>query len=89
MRAKTRRSLPSRVTALGFIFVVFFGNFWLSYRLVGAGDPTWLRVGFFLGVGAVAVGGAGLLALGVRNYLWPGDPEPDDENPNQRDEGSS
>lgn len=56
MRKTTRHSMPVRITALGFIFSILFGNLWLVYLLVGGTLPHWIGYGFYLGV-VMALGG--------------------------------
>lgn len=66
MSAKSRHPLPVRITAVGFIFSILFGNLWLVYLVTSAAMPNWIGYGFYLGVVLALGGGAGTFVRFLR-----------------------
>jgi hypothetical protein len=58
-----RKSWPSRLSAVGFIMVILFGNLWLTFALLGQQVPNWARNGFALGLCLTLVGAVLLMAF--------------------------
>ena len=59
--------MPTRITALGFIFVTLGGNVWLIYTLVGDPAPTWLVALFNGGILLAILGGIGMVFWHFKN----------------------
>lgn len=68
MQSEIKKSAPAKISAIGFIVVVIFGNLWLVNAMLGTQVPFWVSYGFFTGVVLVLVGGVGLgyVILNVR-----------------------
>jgi hypothetical protein len=60
MHPEVKKSAPVKITAIGFIIVIVFGNLWLVNALMSTVTPFWVAYGFFSGVVLVFAGGAGL-----------------------------
>ena len=60
MHSEVKKSAPVKITAIGFIIVIIFGNLWLVNALMSTITPFWVAYGFFTGVVLVFAGGAGL-----------------------------
>ena len=76
-------SMPVRVTALGFIFTIFFGNLWIVCLLFGIPLPMWIGYMFYLGVLLALGGGLAMLVNKVADQLQaPRDGMPDDRGDN-------
>jgi di/tricarboxylate transporter len=58
-----KKSAPAKISAIGFIIVIVFGNLWLVNALMETATPFWVSYGFFSGVIFVMVGGIGLALL--------------------------
>ncbi len=72
MHPEVKKSAPAKITALGFIVVIIFGNLWLVNALMSTVTPFWVAYGFFTGVVLVFTGGAGLgYALIMRQISEP------------------
>lgn len=73
-----RQSLPARISAIGFIVVVAFGNLWLVRVLLGQAADLWIVVGFVAGIAIALGGGLGLLMLGLyRRFAVPSSAQPE------------
>lgn len=66
---RLRASLPARLTAVGFIIFIIFGNLWLTLALVGRQAPVWIGAGFFLGIGLALVAGVALGVLAIKLFM--------------------
>ncbi len=64
-----RSSISAKVTAIGFILIVLFGNLWLAYSLMGMEVPVWIQNGFMFGFLTAVIGGIGLVAVGSLNFF--------------------
>ena len=60
MHPEVKKSAPAKISAIGFIIVVIFGNLWLVNAVMSTATPFWVAYGFFTGVVLVFAGGAGL-----------------------------
>lgn len=60
MHPEVKKSTPAKISAIGFIVVIIFGNLWLANAILGTPMPFWVSYGFFSGVVVVVVGGVGL-----------------------------
>ncbi len=60
MHSEVKKSAPAKISAIGFIIVIVFGNLWLVNALLSTVTPFWVAYGFFTGVVLVFAGGAGL-----------------------------
>ncbi len=60
MHPEVKKSAPAKISAIGFIIVVIFGNLWLVNAVMSTVTPFWVAYGFFTGVVLVFAGGAGL-----------------------------
>ena len=60
MHPEVKKSAPAKISAIGFIMVVIFGNLWLVNAVMSTVTPFWVAYGFFTGVVLVFAGGAGL-----------------------------
>ena len=60
MHPEVKKSAPAKISAIGFIIVVIFGNLWLVNAVLSTVTPFWVAYGFFTGVVLVFAGGAGL-----------------------------
>jgi hypothetical protein len=67
----------ARTTAIGFIAVIAFGNFWLSHALFGTLVPDWVGIGFVVGMSVAAIGGIGL--AGGAAWRWIANASPKDQ----------
>lgn len=74
-----KKSAPAKISAIGFILLIIFGNLWLVNALIQSGTPYWVSYGFFIGVIFVMLGGLGLAALKLTRKLTPR-PENNGEN---------
>jgi len=63
-----RYGWPAKVTAVGFIVVIAFGNFWLAHALFGTVVPEWVGLGFIAGMAAAAFGGIAI--VGGAAWRW-------------------
>jgi len=75
-----RRSWPARITALGFVVVIVFGNFAIADIVMGVDIASWTFNGMWIGIGVTVVSGISLAALLVTRKLRrppevPGEPE--------------
>ena len=67
-----KKSLPTKLTACGFIAITLAGNFWLVGLALNQ-PPHWtVSFLFFSGVVASLLGGLGLAYLIVRKYIKKG-----------------
>lgn len=78
MQASLRKSWPARLSALGFIAVIVFGNVWATYGITNQPVPQWLGVAMMAAIGLTLTGGAGLMALIVWRKLHPLPDEPEE-----------
>jgi hypothetical protein len=60
LHPEVKKSAPAKISAIGFIIVVIFGNLWLVNAVMSTVTPFWVAYGFFTGVVLVFAGGAGL-----------------------------
>ncbi len=60
MRLAIRQSFSAKVTALGFIFFILFGNFYLVPQLTGTTPAAWIQTGFTLSLLLIVLGGIGM-----------------------------
>ena len=65
MNDALRRSLPSKLTAIGFIVLIVSGNFWLVNALISKSPSTWVGIGFMVGSVLTMAGAIGLLTLAL------------------------
>ncbi len=63
MQAAIRKSWPARLSALGFIAVIVFGNVWLTFGLTHTPIPQWLGVAMAISIGVTLTGGVCLMSL--------------------------
>jgi hypothetical protein len=63
-----RRSCGAKITAIGFILFILFGNFYLIYQITASSPAGWIQTGFSLSLVLVAIGG---IALGIRALFLP------------------
>ncbi len=80
MQSAIRKSWPARLSALGFIVVIIFGNVWLTFGLTDTPIPQWLGVAMAAGIGVSLTGGVCLMALIIYRKFRPlaEDPEKPD-----------
>ena len=72
MDEQLRRSIWTKMSAIGFIYLIVLGNIWYAMLVVGAAPPEWLKISFYLGIFFVLASGAGLLMkILTRWYLNP------------------
>lgn len=71
MHPQLKKSAPAKISAIGFIILIIFGNLWLVDALILKATPVWVSYGFFTGVCIVFVGGIGLMYLLLLNKLNP------------------
>ena len=60
VRLALRKSFSAKVTAVGFIFFILFGNFYLVPQLTGTAPAAWIPMGFTLSLLLIALGGIGM-----------------------------
>ncbi len=75
-----KRSFWSRLSALGFIFLIVVGNIWYAKMIVGEPIGVWIQLSFYLSVGMALVGAVGVTYLLLRQKLVRSD-KSDPENP--------
>ena len=68
MHLALRQSFSAKITAIGFIALILFGNFWLSYQLLASSPAVWIQTGFWLSILLVIAGGCG---LGIQAVFLP------------------
>jgi hypothetical protein len=66
---RRRYGWAARASAIGFIAVIAFGNFWLSHALFGTSVPDWVGIGFMVGISVAAIGGFGLVSGVAMRWL--------------------
>jgi hypothetical protein len=71
LQPELKKSAPAKISAIGFIVLIVFGNLWLVNALIHVETPYWVSYGFFTGVVLVAVGGIALTALIFAGKLSP------------------
>lgn len=71
METALRRSWPARITALGFVLVIAFGNFAIADIVMGVDIAAWTFNGMWIGIAVTVVGGISLVALSVARKLRP------------------
>lgn len=64
-----KRSKGSRCTALGFAALIFFGNFWLVYKLLGRPAPQFIIYLLEASTFLVIIGGLVMLGEQLIN-MW-------------------
>ena len=79
MDEQLRRSVWTKLSALGFIYLIILGNIWFAFMVVGAVLPDWLRNSFYLGVLFVLGSGAGLFTKILTNWYLAAPLEETDE----------
>jgi hypothetical protein len=60
-----QQSLPSRISAIGFIILIIMGNLWLIEALLGGRGQVWVRIGLQMGTVTVLVGAVSLLLRAI------------------------
>ena len=76
MHPDIKKSAPTKISAVGFIIVIVFGNLWLVNALTSSDTPFWVSYGFFSGVIVVLFGGVSLALLIVSGRLTTSDKDP-------------
>lgn len=71
MHPELKKSAPAKISAIGFVLLIIFGNLWLVNTMIQAETPYWVSYGFFTGVVLVLVGGVALTALIFAGKLRP------------------
>ena len=66
MQDKIRKSLPTKIAAVGFIAITLAGNFWLVNLLLGTSPHPIVVFLFFVGVATALFGGLGLALIYVK-----------------------
>lgn len=66
MHQELRKSIWTRLVALGFIYLIVLGNVWFTYTVTGGEVPLTLRVAFFVGIFWVLTSAVGVLVHAVQ-----------------------
>ena len=66
MRIALRQSFSAKVSAVGFILFILFGNFLLLHQILATPAALWIQTGFTLSLLLVALGGIG---LAIQSFL--------------------
>ncbi len=66
MHPELRRSIWTRLVALGFIYLIVLGNIWVTYQVTGEHVPLSLRVAFFLGIFWIVTTAVGVLVHAIQ-----------------------
>lgn len=74
MHPELRRSIWTRLVALGFIYLIVLGNVWVTYTVTGGYVPLSLRVAFFIGIFWVVTTAVGVLVHAVQIKRGGADP---------------
>ena len=86
MHISLRRSFSAKITAIGFILFILFGNFRLLHQMTAAVPATWIQNGFTLSLALVAIGGLG---LGIQALFLPRKKTDSDAETHHHDEHNS
>ena len=65
----SKHSFAKKLTSLGFILMILFGNFWFVDRVFALQPADWKIAGFYTGFTAVVLGGLGLAIDRLRSVL--------------------
>lgn len=80
MDSRVRKSLPTRVAALGFIFMILLGNYWMVLVITNQPFPQWLMDLFLVNAFLILMSAVGVVYVSVRSQLEGPQDEGNDED---------